>query len=125
MASIGHNGWLGGGSLGQRGCHGLSLSGHSSVHHGWSSINVCQTVNRVICIAVKAALATLFVLQVIVKEPMALAICAIDPEDILEQVRHDPIRLLHLDFLVALRAGQILAGLVIFRDISLHTCKLY
>lgn len=64
MAAIGEHSWLS--CLSHRRGHGLGLSSQSSVHHGWTAVDVGQAVDRVVCIAVEAALTTLFVLQVVV-----------------------------------------------------------
>jgi len=55
---------------------------------------------------------------------MTLALGAVNAEHVLEQVGHDPVRLLHLDFLVALSAGQIPVGFVIVCDVALVSGEL-
>ena len=114
MAAVGDHGRLVS-SLGHSRGHSLGLSSHRGVHHGRSPVDVSQAVNRVVRVPVKSALASRLMVQIIVKKPVSLAVGAVDTEDVFEQVGHDAVRLLHLHLLVALTAGQVFAGFVIFK----------
>ena len=62
--------------------------------------------------------------QIVIEKPVSLALVAVDAEDVFEQVGHDAVRLLHLHLLVALTAGEVLAGFVIFGHVALQAGEL-
>ena len=62
--------------------------------------------------------------KVVIVLPVTLTVHAIYSEYVLQQVRHDPIRLAHLNFFVALRAWQIELLDVAFTDVFLDSGKL-
>ena len=110
---------------GEGGCHGLCLGRSScSTYHGWASLDGRQAVDVVVRVAVKSALTPLLVEHVVVVEPVALALGAVEAEHILQEVGHDSVGLFHLDLLVALRAWQVLCHLVILGHVPLEACKL-
>ena len=87
--------------------HRLSctLASHIAGDHGWATLNCLQALNRVVSALVKPALASLFMSYKVIVEPVTAAVRTIYTENILKKVHHNAIRLLHLYFIVALRAG--------------------
>ena len=104
VTSVGDDGRLG---SDERGCHGLR-SGARGTSHCWASLNRRQAVDVVISVAIDSALTALLVQEIVVVEPMALTLGAVEAEHLLEEEGHDSVRLLHLDFIVALGTRQVL-----------------
>ena len=93
-------------------------------NHGGSTLEGGKAIEGVFGVAVEAALTALLVADVLVVEPVAVALLAVDPEDGLEQLGHYSVCLLHLDLLVALGAGKVFVLLVTFTDVALLGGKL-
>lgn len=62
--------------------------------------------------------------HIVLVEPVTITSITVEPEDILEQMNHNAIGLLHLDLLMTLSTRKILGCFIIFCDISLQRGEL-
>ena len=90
-----------------------------------ASLNLGKGRNRIISVRISTALATLLVSQIVVIEPVTLAFRTVDANNALEKEAHQTVRKLHLNFFVALRAGEILVLLILLGNSTSNRGELY
>ena len=103
-------------------CSGLGTT--CSSNHSWAPSDLLKGSNRVVSSGVLSAHASLLMGNVLVILPVATAVRTVDSEAVLQKLSHDSVSKLHLHFLVALRAGQVLVLFISFSDATLVSSKL-
>ena len=103
-------------------CSGLGTTSSSS--HRWAPSDLLKGSNRVVSSGVLSTHASLLMCNVLVILPVATTVRTVDTEAVLQKLSHDSVSKLHLHFLVALRAGQVLVLFISFCDATLVSSKL-